>query len=127
MIRSFAAALFLLVGMAASAEAAPDCAAAADQGQMNACAGDAYQAADRALNAQYAKTRKAVLAFDAEGDKVLIAAQRAWVVFRDAHCAAVSFAFKGGSMEPTIRSSCMAETTEARTAQLKKMLDDYLH
>jgi uncharacterized protein YecT (DUF1311 family) len=94
---------------------------------MNICADDAFKSADKALNAQYAQTRKAVLAYDAEGDKLLIAAQRAWVSFRDAHCAAASFSFKGGSMEPYIKGICLATVTEARTEQLKKMLSDYLH
>ncbi len=94
---------------------------------MNQCAADAYQAADRDLNAQYAQTRKAVLAYDPEGDKLLITAQRAWVVFRDAHCAASSFAFKGGTMEPFARATCLTEATRTRTAELKKMLADYLH
>ena len=104
-----------------------DCANKPDQNAMNACAGDAYKAADAELNAQYAKTRKAVLAYDPEGDKLLIAAQRAWVAFRDAHCSASSFAFKGGSMEPFSRGMCLAETTQARTKQLKDMLSNYLH
>ena len=104
-----------------------DCANKPDQSSMNNCAGDAYKAADAALNAQYAQTRKAVLAYDPEGDKLLIAAQRAWVAFRDAHCTASSFAFKGGTMEPFIRGVCLAETTQARTKQLKDMLANYLH
>lgn len=119
---------FILVAWTSWAAAADKCADAAnDQTTMNRCAEDSYKEADRALNAQYAATRKAVLAFDPEGDKALIVAQRAWVAFRDAHCAATSFAFKGGSMEPTMRFSCLAETTEARTAQLKRMASDYGH
>lgn len=109
------------------AQAADTCADAKDQTSMNICADASFKEADRALNAQYAATRKAIVAYDAEGDKLLIAAQRAWVTFRDAHCAATSFAFKGGSMEPMVRASCLAATTEARTAQLKAMLDNYAH
>ena len=94
---------------------------------MNSCAEDSFKAADRDLNAQYSQTRKAVLAYDPEGDKLLIAAQRAWVTFRDAHCAVESFAFKGGSMEPFMKFACLATTTRARTMELKQMLTDYAH
>jgi uncharacterized protein YecT (DUF1311 family) len=118
---------FLVLAGVSGARAAPDCSNAGNQTAMNICADDTYKAADKALNAQYAQTRKAVLAYDPEGDKLLIAAQRAWVVFRDAHCAAESFSFKGGTMEPTIRGMCLAEATDVRTAQLKKMLETYLH
>ncbi len=121
------AGVLLLICAPSPAFAAADCASAPNQSAMNICADDDYKTADRDLNAQYAETRKAVLAYDAEGDKMLIAAQRAWVVFRDAHCAASSFAFKGGSMEPFMKASCLAVTTRARTAQLKRMLDDYAH
>jgi uncharacterized protein YecT (DUF1311 family) len=117
----------VLVTGTSLAGAADKCADAKDQATMNLCADTAYKEADRALNAQYAATRKAIVAYDAEGDKLLITAQRAWVTFRDAHCAATSFAFKGGSMEPMVRASCLAATTEARTAQLKSMLDNYAH
>lgn len=126
MLRSALIGLILIAGTS-FASAADKCADAKDQTTMNICADDAFKEADRALNAQYAVTRKAVLAYDPEGDKLLIAAQRAWVAFRDAHCVATSFAFKGGTMEPMMRASCLAETTEARTAQLKKMASDYGH
>jgi uncharacterized protein YecT (DUF1311 family) len=119
-------AISIIVGVA-SAAAADDCANAPNQSAMNICADDAYKTADRDLNAQYAQTRKAILAYDPEGDKLLITAQRAWVVFRDAHCAASSFAFKGGSMEPYSKGMCLAVTTKARTDELKRMLADYLH
>lgn len=123
----FALAGFTLIAGTSLASAADKCADAKDQTTMNICADAAYKESDRALNAQYAVTRKAVLAYDPEGDKLLITAQRAWVVFRDAHCTATSFAFKGGTMEPMMRASCLAETTDARTAELKKMASDYGH
>jgi len=115
-----------IAGMTAAA-AGDDCSNAANQSAMTICADDAYKSADRDLNAQYAQTRKAVLAYDPEGDKLLITAQRAWVIFRDAHCAASSFAFKGGSAEPFSRDMCLTSTTKARTEELKKMLSNYLH
>jgi uncharacterized protein YecT (DUF1311 family) len=118
--------LSLFAGIS-GAWAADDCANAPNQSAMTICADDAYKTADRALNAQYAQTRKAILAYDPEGDKLLIAAQRAWVTFRDAHCAASSFAFKGGSMEPFSKGMCLTTKTKARTEELKKMLTDYLH
>jgi uncharacterized protein YecT (DUF1311 family) len=127
MLRIVLSAVLVSVAGLASASAEEDCALAPNQSAMNICADTAYKSADKDLNAQYAQTRKAVLAYDPEGDKLLITAQRAWVTFRDAHCAASSFAFKGGSMEPFMKGTCLAATTRARTEDLKKMLTDYLH
>jgi len=127
-MQSLSAGVFLsAVMLTAVSSRAEDCSAQPNQSAMNICADEAYKSADKALNAQYAQTRKAVLAYDAEGDKLLIAAQRAWVGFRDAHCAAASFSFKGGSMEPFVKGMCLAVTTGARTEQLKMMLSDYAH
>jgi uncharacterized protein YecT (DUF1311 family) len=103
---------------------ASDCGNATNQNEMNRCAEDAFNSADRALNAQYKLTRKA-MGDDAEADRLLVAAQRAWIAFRDAHCAVVSFPNQGGSLEPLTRSSCMAEVTRARTKQLKELASDY--
>jgi uncharacterized protein YecT (DUF1311 family) len=52
----------------------------------------------------------------------LLAAQRAWIAFRDAHCASEGYEFRGGSMEPFMIGTCMTKLTEERTAQLKDLI-----
>jgi uncharacterized protein YecT (DUF1311 family) len=51
-------------------------------------------------------------------DKALLAALRAWVDRREANCE-FGFEARGGSMQPMLVSACMAETTRARTRELK--------
>jgi uncharacterized protein YecT (DUF1311 family) len=112
-------------GCAGSAAQAADCRNPVDQHTMNNCAADDYDAADRALNLQYKVTRK-VLAGAAEGaDRRLVTAQKAWIAFRDGHCDTVSAVVAGGTMEPLLRYSCLAETTRARTVQLKQLAEDF--
>jgi uncharacterized protein YecT (DUF1311 family)/predicted RNA binding protein YcfA (HicA-like mRNA interferase family) len=48
----------------------------------------------------------------------LLAAQRAWLNYRDLHCDSVKFQYDGGSISPAIWSQCMAETTQQRIAAL---------
>ena len=94
-----------------------------DQSQqgMNMCAGDAYQRADKALNAQWAK----VLALydDPESKKLLLDAQRAWLKYRDAHCQVAAYDSRGGSIWLLINSGCLASLTRQRTQELKELID----
>lgn len=92
------------------------------QSEMNHCAGLDYQAADDELNAVWAELR------DRRGEGYswdpILEAQRAWVPFRDAHCESVAAPYEGGSIQPLIRSSCLADVTEQRTAQLRDFLNE---
>lgn len=119
--------LFALVVAASTAAPAValDCSAPMDQHSMNQCAEREYQAADRALNARYQATRKAITAVDPEADRLLVTAQKAWITYRDAHCRTSAQSNKGGSMEPLMWFSCLARTTEARTKDLKDLAGDY--
>lgn len=120
-------ALLALVAVAATVAPAValDCSAPMDQHSMNQCAEREYQAADRALNARYQATRKVISAADPEAERLLVAAQKAWIPFRDAHCRTSAQSNKGGSMEPLMWFSCLARTTEARTKELKDLAGDY--
>jgi uncharacterized protein YecT (DUF1311 family) len=94
-----------------------------DQSQqgMNRCAGDAYQRADKALNAEWAKVLAAFE--DAEGKKLLLDGQRAWLKYRDAHCRAAAFENLGGSIWPLINSGCLTSLTRERTRELADLID----
>ncbi len=107
-----------------------DCAKAEAQTDLNICAALDFDTADKALNAQYKKTRAAMVAIDADLDnnmkgakKALIKAQRAWVDYRDGECEAQGFQARGGSMEPMLVSGCKAELTKKRTKELKDLAD----
>ena len=99
----------------------------ADQFQLTVCAGKSLKEADDELNRVY----RLVLAKFAN-DKVFIgkfkAAQRAWLVFRDAQLAALY-----SDTDPTITygsshlmcyANEKADLTMARTKQLREWLDD---
>lgn len=95
----------------------PDCASAnLNQQEMNACAWQDYQAADKELNVVY---HSLVSSQDATGRSLLKKAELAWIAYRDAECAFEADAYRGGSIVPTIESSCLAERTRERTSALK--------
>lgn len=92
-----------------------------DQQGMNQCEGEAYERADKALNAQWAKAMAGE--GDKNEDKLLLEAQRAWIKYRDAHCQASAFPSMGGSIYPMLLSGCMADLTRLRTNELVVMLE----
>jgi len=127
-------ALFYLA--AAVAEDPPvDCDNQRYQVEMNHCAGKAYEVADATLNAQWKLTAAEMRTRDKMIDRrydsqpkhydTLLAAQRAWLTYRDQQCLVESFAARGGSMAPMLHSGCMERLTEARTAELKALVEEY--
>ena len=99
------------------------------QQDMNQCAHKRFLAADTELNIQWVKTADIMRYYDKNRDKkydnrpgflvTLRAAQRAWIIFRDQHCASVSYEARGGSMEAMLYGICREEQTRLRIAQLK--------
>ena len=124
-----------------SAEPLPDCnQEEADRGiqpEMNQCAWRDYLIADAELNAQWKFTVAAMKERDAVTapyrDKSdtrlgaydsLLKAQRAWLIYRDAHCGMGGYApMSGGSMEPMLVAFCMRGLTQQRTDQLRHLAD----
>ena len=125
------AALLLL---AATPTAELDCASGdLPQQGLNICAAREADKADAEMNAQWRATLAAMRNRDRELDRTydkepgyfdtLLAAQRAWLTFRDKHCLIASFEMRGGSGAPLVLSSCLADLTGARTAQLKALIE----
>lgn len=115
-----------------SAEEKPefDCGNKETQMEMTMCAGEEYEAADKALNAQWKLTRKVMVDWDKELDEsqrgaeaALLKAQRAWIDYRDGQCEAEGFAARGGTLEPMLNASCLAELTKLRTEELKTLAE----
>ena len=119
--------------------APPDpCPNAKSQLDLNDCYGNLYQSADAQLNATYNNIvgfmKKNLLLAQHENNAALIthnetslnkllAAQRAWLAYRDANCDSVKFQYEGGSIQPMIWSQCMAEATKQRIATLTTAYD----
>jgi uncharacterized protein YecT (DUF1311 family) len=112
-----------------------DCDNAMAQFELNACAYQDYERADAAMNAQWKITSARMKAIDADFDRTqdnrpgyfdtLLAAQRAWLTYRDKHCTGEGYTMRGGSAEPMVFSGCMTQLTEARTKQLKDLIEEY--
>ncbi len=92
------------------------------QAEMNETSSADFQKADSRLNVTY---KKLLAKLDAEGKKKLIAAERAWVAYRDAHADfEADLIARGGSMAPLIYNETCVELTEARIKELKKSIAD---
>jgi len=86
---------------------------------MNMAAARDFEKADAELNVVF---KKLIALLDEEGKKKLVAAQRAWLAFRDAQATFDADAMRGGSAARGIYSATREELTEQRTVELKKML-----
>lgn len=93
--------------------------AGSTQTDLNECTAAEARRADAAMNAAYAELMKRI---GPTAQAALRAAQKAWLPFRDASCALEAMGAAGGSMQPMIRSGCLARVTAERT----KTLDRYL-
>ncbi|GCA75023.1 hypothetical protein MiTe_01852 [Microcystis aeruginosa NIES-2520] len=99
----------------------PNCNNPQTQSEMNICASIAYQNADRKLNQVY---RQLLPKLSAARKQKLIAAQQAWIKFRDSSCEFERSAYEGGSLAPMIYGFCLANVTEQRTKDLRRYLED---
>jgi uncharacterized protein YecT (DUF1311 family) len=120
--------LFLAASLQNSPAEEPNCDSASTQLELNACAQQRLDAADKKLNEVY----QAVLRKEAN-DKTFIKklreSQRAWIAYRDAELEA-TFACEEenpricwGSMLPMCQAAYQAALTRQRTERLKKYLE----
>jgi uncharacterized protein YecT (DUF1311 family) len=94
----------------AQADAADPCGNLATQLDMNGCEANRAAQADAALTAVYGQ-------FSPKSAD-LVAAECAWVAYRDAECAFAGDAVQGGSMQPMVVSACKATLTRQRVRVL---------
>lgn len=102
-----------------------------NQMEMTACAGIDFARADAELNAIWREVVAQARAVDREfenirgaddrasSEAVLRQAQRAWILFRDAHCTLNGYEARGGTMEPMLYNGCRARITRERIVQLR--------
>ena len=136
-------ALTILLAMQATA-ANPDMVCDRDRADagmtvaMNLCAQADYNAADRALNEAWDLISKAYKRSDAtmsarpnSGEDrssafaKLLAAQRAWLTYRDAECEVAADRYRGGTMRPMAKYACLERVTRDRTRQLFAVMEPY--
>jgi uncharacterized protein YecT (DUF1311 family) len=124
------AALLLLAAAVPTAE--EDCGDLPQQ-SMNLCVYRNFERVDAAMNAQWKITAAAMKVADAALDRTydrdpgyfdtLLAAQRAWLTYREQHCLSASFEARGGSMSPMLDSGCKLRLTKERMKQLKDLVE----
>lgn len=107
---------------AAPAAAVENCSHAATQTDINICTDRAAKAADAELNKLYRQVQSR-LKDSPGGHKSLVAAQRAWIAFRDAECRFAASGVGGGSAMPMVMSNCLEQMTRRRAADLKAWLN----
>jgi uncharacterized protein YecT (DUF1311 family) len=107
-----------------------DCENAVVQMELTYCAEKDWQAADAGLNTAYSAAMKSMREMDANltadlkgAAEALKEAQRAWIPYRDKACAAAGFLARGGSMEPMLIYSCLADMTKQRTTELEQLAE----
>jgi len=122
------AAALVLCGAAAGALAAPDCKNAMNTLEINECASIEQKAVEARLNQVYQRVLKTL---DGEGrDSAatrakLVAAQRAWVRFREADCDAVYERHAGGTIRTVMYIGCMQSHAEQRIKALEAFAETY--
>ena len=123
-----AAALLLL----AQAEAAEPCDDPQGQQQVDACAEHDLAAAETRLAEQWEETAAEMRSLDdalPEGGDgqagyydTLVAAQRAWLAYRDAECRSEGFLARGAPAQISVEALCKAYLTELRVEQLRVLI-----
>ncbi|AKH44215.1 uncharacterized protein YecT (DUF1311 family) [Altererythrobacter atlanticus] len=125
--------MIILPLLAAAAQAATpnpewNCDDPVQQQEMNWCAQQDFLAADEALNTQWDATASRMkqrdMVYDTSHDgrpgyfEQLLEAQRAWLKYRDAHCATDGYLARGGSLEPLLVATCKTALTKTRIEEL---------
>ena len=125
-VTSFVLALSSTLSIARAAEpptpTVDDCGAKQTQTDMNICFGVRYKAADAALEQAYLDLTVRLNEGSASA-KLLGEAEDAWEKYRDKHCAFVASATEGGTVQSTILSQCLTDTTEARAQEIRAQLN----
>jgi uncharacterized protein YecT (DUF1311 family) len=127
-MRILTIALFALaVASPALAQDVPGCENASSNVELGMCASKAYEAADKEPNDVWPK----VLAYiDGQAEymppdalakwkETIVAAQKAWVTFKESDCGAVEYEWWGGSGAGVAETSCLYSHTAQRVDDLK--------
>lgn len=125
----FTALLLPLLAQISSGAPEVNCTDPQTQSAMNICAQRDYARVDVVLNRRWDEAADEMRERDTYIDRnhdtrpghyeTLLVAQRAWIEFRDAHCASEGMAARGGTMEPLLVSTCKSKLTLERILQLR--------
>jgi uncharacterized protein YecT (DUF1311 family) len=96
-----------------------DCRNANSTVEINYCAGESYQAADRRLNQVY---RQLSSTLPGEQKSKLTETQETWIQYRDRNCSFETFASRGGTGYSAFLSGCLERMTRQRTADFERFM-----
>jgi uncharacterized protein YecT (DUF1311 family) len=96
------------------------CRGPASGAETTQCFSQAYESADRELNLVYGRIRGKLTPTEANQ---LQAAQRLWIQYRDANCAAERDIYSGGSAMYMVYEACLEADTQQRIKELKTIYD----
>lgn len=88
---------------------------------ITSCITAETEAWDAILNAQYGQTREHLRAQRPDLAEHLLAAQRAWIAFRDADCALNYERWADGSIRGIVFANCVMVKTAERSIELRDM------
>ncbi|MGB3068677.1 MAG: lysozyme inhibitor LprI family protein [Ottowia sp.] len=91
------------------------------QAQLNECAFNSWKRADVELNHLYQQMGDR-LHSDQKARQLLVDTQRKWLSFRDAECAFQTMRSAGGSIQPMLERSCLADLTRVRITDFQNQL-----
>ncbi|SPH17315.1 hypothetical protein DEA8626_00833 [Defluviimonas aquaemixtae] len=104
--------------------AATACQSATPDGEttlgITACIQAETQVWDEILNREYRETRGHISSQPGLADQ-LLAAQRAWIAFRDAECGLAYSLWLDGSMRTIAAANCLLDLTARRSFELRDM------
>jgi uncharacterized protein YecT (DUF1311 family) len=88
------------------------------QMELNRNAAIEFEKSDAKLNSIYKKVMASLETQVQKND--LLAAQRAWIKYKESHCNAFANQYEGGSINSMIYSICLKEVTDERIVQLNR-------
>lgn len=97
-----------------------DCSNPQTQQEMNQCAAQGYETADRELKTMYEQMHTQM---SNASRSQLETAQEEWIEFRSAECRLEAKPNEGGSMYPTVYYRCMERITRDRMKQLQEQVN----
>ncbi len=107
--------LVVLAGALLSTHTIANCTDQATQTDINLCLAKQYKQADQQLNQIYNSYAKSL---DKADKKLLVAAQRGWVTYKEKDCELEASGYKGGSIYAQLATQCLLEKTQVRIKEL---------
>ena len=98
-----------------------NCSTAETTVELKYCSQQSYKAADKQLNQIY---QQVISTTRGQQKQLLIAAEQAWIDFRDNNCNFETFLSRNGTGYEIFRNGCLERLTKQRTKELQNYLSE---